>query len=61
MKTIDDYMNMPYRLEIVPDMEEGGYVAHFPELPGCITCADTMEDVIKEAMDAKWAWLDAMI
>ena len=34
MKTIDDYMNMPYRLEIVPDMEEGGYVAHFPELPG---------------------------
>ena len=61
MKTIDDYMNLPYRLEIVPDTEEGGYVALFPELPGCITCADTMEDVIKEAMDAKWAWLDAMI
>ena len=35
MKTIDYYMSLPYKLEIVPD-EEGGYVARYPELPGCI-------------------------
>ena len=28
MKTIDYYMDLPYRLEIVPDSAEGGYVAH---------------------------------
>ena len=31
MKTIDYYMDLPYRLEIVPDSAEGGYVAAYPE------------------------------
>ena len=59
MKTVDYYMNLPYRMEIVPDIEEGGYVALFPELPGCITIGDTIEDVIENIIDAKKAWLEA--
>ena len=43
MKKIDEYLNMPYRMEIVPDTAEGGFVASFPELPGCITCGETAE------------------
>ena len=43
MKTIDEYMKLPYRMEIIPDTEEGGYVVSFPELPGCLTCADTLK------------------
>ena len=27
MKTLNDYMEMSYRLELVEDKEEGGYVA----------------------------------
>ena len=60
-KTIDYYMKLPYRLEIVPDTEEGGYGARYPELPGCVTCAETMEDVIKNAEDAKRAWILACL
>ena len=60
-KTIEYYMSLPYRLEIVPDTEEGGYGARYPELPGCITCAETLEDVIKNAEDAKRAWLLACL
>ena len=26
MKTLDAYMKLPYKMEIVPDTEEGGYV-----------------------------------
>ena len=37
MKTLDYYMGLPYKLEIVPDSTEGGYVASYPELRGCIT------------------------
>ena len=37
MKTLEDYMKLNYRLEFEPDEDEGGYVAYFPELPGCIT------------------------
>ena len=60
-KTIDYYLSLPYRLEIVPDTEEGGYGARYPELPGCITCSETMEGIIANAEDAKKAWLEAAI
>ena len=53
MKNIDYYLKLPYRLEIVPDIYEGGFVASYPELPGCLTCAETIEEVIASALDAK--------
>ena len=51
MRTMDDYMNMNYRMEIVEDKEEGGFVVSYPELPGCITCGETMESAITNAQD----------
>jgi predicted RNase H-like HicB family nuclease len=61
MKTIEYYMNLPYKMEIVPDPDEGGYVARYPELPGCMTAGETVESVIKNAADAKKAWLEAAL
>ncbi len=55
--TLSEYMELPYRMEIVPDKEEGGYVVAFPELPGCITCGETLELAASNAEDAKRAWL----
>lgn len=57
MKKIDEYMKLPYKMEIVEDLEEGGYVISFPDLPGCITCGDTIESAISNANDAKKEWL----
>ena len=59
MKTINDYLSLPYRLEILPDREEGGYTAWYPDLPGCVTCGETLERVAANAEDAKRAWLEA--
>lgn len=59
MMTLDEYMELPYRMEIVPDQEEGGYAVMFPELPGCITCGDSLESAVSNAEDAKRAWLGA--
>lgn len=61
MKTLNEYINMPYRMEIVPDTAEGGYIASFPELCGCITCGETMEKAVSNAIDAKKEWLAAAI
>lgn len=61
MKTIDYYMQLPYKLEIIPDVEEGGYAARYPELPGCLTCAETLEALICNAEDAKRCWLEACL
>lgn len=61
MKSMDEYLSLPYRLEIIPDREEGGFTAWYPELPGCVTCADTMERLIANAEEAKRIWLEAAL
>ena len=38
MKIPNDYMELSYRMEIVEDKDEGGFVVSYPDLPGCITC-----------------------
>ena len=59
MKTLNEYMAIPYKMEIIEDKEEGGFVAKYPDLPGCITCGETREEVIRNAEDAKKEWLIA--
>jgi predicted RNase H-like HicB family nuclease len=61
MKTLNDYLSLNYRMEIVEDQDEGGFVVSYPELPGCITCGETIESAIANASDAKKAWLEAAI
>lgn len=61
MKTIEYYMSLPYRVELVPDLEEGGYAAGYPELPGCLTVGDTREEALSNADDAKRAWIMAAL
>ena len=34
-----------------------GYVARYPDLPGCITTGDSMESITEKAEDAKKEWL----
>ena len=60
-KNVEYYMSLPYRLEIYPDAVEGGFTAAYPDLPGCLTCAETMEDLIKNAIDAKREWITASL
>lgn len=60
-KNLEYYLGLPYRMEIVEDPYEGGFVAYFPELPGCVTCSQTAEGVVENALDAKRVWLEAAI
>jgi len=46
-------------MEIVEDKEEGGFVVSYPDLPGCMSCGETIELAMKNALDAKRAWLEA--
>ena len=61
MKTLNDYISMPYRMEIVEDKDEGGFVVSYPDLPGCITCGETIVRAVENALDAKREWLEAAI
>ena len=61
MKTLNEYLALPYRMEIMEDRDEGGYVVSFPELPGCITCGETVESAVANAEDAKREWITAAL
>lgn len=59
MRSLDEYLKLPYKMEIVEDKEEGGFVVSFPDLPGCLTCGNSMEGALKNAEDAKKVWIEA--
>jgi len=60
-KDLNYYMSLNYRIEVIEDKEEGGYTLHCPDLPGCITCADTIEQGFNMIADAKKCWITACI
>ena len=59
--SVDDYMNMPHKIELVPDLDEGGYSAYYPELPGCMTCADSLVELEAMLIDCKRVWIEDAI
>lgn len=61
MKSVEEYMSLPYRMEIEPDSDEGGFVVSFPELPGCISLGNDIQQAVANAKDAQKAWLEAAI
>lgn len=61
MKTIDEYMKLPYKIELIPDVEEGGFAVSCPELPGCLSCGETVEEAMKNIDDAKRAWIESAL
>ena len=61
MRTVDEYISLPYRMELIPDKDEGGYVVSFPDLPGCLSSGETIEEAIANANDAKAAWISSAI
>ena len=60
-KSLDYYMRLSYKIEVVEDKEEGGFALSCPELKGCMTCADTIQEGFKMIEDAKRAWFTACI
>lgn len=61
MKTLDYYLQLSYKMEIIEDKYEGGFVVSYPDLPGCITCGDTIDRAINNAKDAKKVWLETAL
>ena len=59
-KELDYYMSLPYQ-EVIVHSKEGGYVGYIPDLKGCITQAETRDEIITMLEDAKKSWLEAAI
>ncbi len=46
---------------VVHQAEEGGYWAEVPALPGCVTQAETLDELRSNLKEAIELWLDAEI
>jgi antitoxin HicB len=40
------------RVILIPDTEVGGYIVEVPNLPGCVTQGDTVEEALANAREA---------
>lgn len=51
--------NLEYPVTIRPLSKEegGGYLAEFPDLPGCIADGESVEEALHQAEDALKSWL----
>lgn len=56
-KTREDYLNASYPYIVYP-AEEGGYVGEIEELPGCMTQAETLEELAERIENARRAWIE---
>ncbi len=55
------YLSAPYVRMIIPNTEEGGYLAEVLELPGCITEGDTLEEAYHNLEDAMAGWIETSL
>jgi antitoxin HicB len=53
-------MSLPYAIE-VRQYEDGTWFARMPELRGCMTEADTLEEAMEMIRDAQRAWIEACL
>lgn len=49
---------MRYYHAVVHKEEDSAFGVHFPDLPGCFSAADRMEDVIPNAVEALSLWFE---
>src|SRR5690606_10465757 len=54
--TLEEYLERKYPFNVIAD-PDGGYVIVFPDLPGCMTVADDVDEIGPMAEDARRAWI----
>jgi antitoxin HicB len=64
MKSIEEYLSLPYHFELIPDEDEEartGWVIAVEELPGCISQGKTPNQAMDNIRDAMAGWLSVAI
>jgi antitoxin HicB len=54
---MDDFHKYPFLVRPLTEEEGGGWLIEFPDLPGCMTDGDTIEEAIQNAPDAMKSWI----
>jgi len=55
-RELEYYLSLRYPVTVHPD-PESGFVAEIEELPGCMTQAETLDEIFKAIEDARQLWI----
>lgn len=53
---LEYYLSLKYPISIYP--EDEGYTVIIPDLPGCITQGETLEEAIENINEARKLWIE---
>lgn len=56
-QTLDEYLDLKYPFHVIAS-RDSGYVVVYPDLPGCITQADTLAELPEMAEEARRLWIE---
>ena len=51
---------LAYPLVVERHPEDGGYLAHYPALPGCQTWGDSFEEAVRNAEEALVVYIETL-
>jgi antitoxin HicB len=63
-KTAEEYLQLPYRILLIPDRDDQGrtgWVAEIDELPGCLSQGATPEKAVGRVRQAMLDWIGAAL
>ncbi len=64
MRTLEKYLDLPYRVILIHDRDEEGnegYVAEVEELSGCYSQGRTVEEAYRNIRDAMVGWISVAL
>lgn len=62
-KALEYYLSLryPFRIETLLDEDGGGFMISYPDLEGCVSDGETVEEVMEMGKDAKESWISARL
>lgn len=59
VKNLAYYLKLKYPIQVV-ECETGGYFVKIPDLPGCMSQGETLDEALRNLNEAKELWLEEM-
>lgn len=63
MDKLNNYVNKeyPYKIEKLSKEDGGGYLITYPDLPGCMSDGESLEEALRMGEDARISWIETAI
>jgi antitoxin HicB len=56
LKSLEAYLGVKYPITLCPE-DDGGYSALVPDLKGCMTQGETIEEALEHIEEARQSWI----